>query len=255
MENERAIAALAGALRDARRVVVLTGAGVSAESGIPTFRDAMTGLWAKFDPADLATPEAFEHDPELVTRWYDERRRRCLQCQPNPGHTALARLESDLEHRGGKLTLLTQNVDRLHQRAGSRDVVELHGSIMVWRCTETGEETEPGPEAFARFPPPSACGAPMRPAVVWFGEMLPPAALARAHESLEHCDLFLSVGTSSVVQPAASFVHVAALAGAQTGEVNPEETPISGRVDWSVRGKSGDFLARLAEAAFGPTKP
>src|SRR5688572_14869789 len=127
-------------LRSARRVVVLTGAGVSAESGIPTFRDALTGLWARFDPQQLATPEAFARDPALVTRWYDERRQRCAGCQPNPAHTALADLERRLLAAGREFTLLTQNVDRLHQRAGSRHVVELHGSLWVWRCTACAAE-------------------------------------------------------------------------------------------------------------------
>lgn len=243
---------IADAIRDATRVVVLTGAGVSAESGTPTFRDAMTGLWASFNPEDLATPEAFERNPELVTRWYDHRRLGCLACSPNPGHLALARLERELTSQGGRFTLLTQNVDRLHQRAGSRSVVELHGSIMVWRCTQTGEEFTPPAEPMTEFPPRSAHGALLRPDVVWFGEMLPREALETAHEALGDCDLFLSVGTSSVVQPAASFVFIAKQGGATTCEVNPQDTAITRWIDCAARGKSGELLPRILDLAFGP---
>lgn len=233
------------ALREARRVVVLTGAGVSAESGIPTFRDALDGLWSKYNPEDLATPEAFERDPETVSRWYDMRRLRCLGCQPNAGHAALVRMQHQVESRGGRFTLLTQNVDRLHQRAGSRGVVELHGSLLIWRCTRTNQEIEPGPAPFTEFPPKSPAGAPMRPGVVWFGEMLPTPALEAAHAALNECDLFLSIGTSAVVQPAASFVNIAAQAGAHTVEINLQPTAISRWVNWSIMGKSGEILPKL----------
>lgn len=242
---------IARVLASAKSVVVLTGAGVSAESGTPTFRDAMTGLWASFNPEELATPEAFERNPELVTRWYDERRLGCLACHPNPGHLALARLETELTARGGRFTLLTQNVDRLHQRAGSRNVVELHGSIMVWRCTRTGEAFTPSDEPMTAFPPKSRAGALLRPNVVWFGEMLPEAALGAAGEALSACDVFVSVGTSSVVQPAASFVFLAKNAGATTCEINPEDTAITRWIDVPLRGKSGEILPKVIESAFG----
>lgn len=255
-------------LRSARRVVVLTGAGVSAESGIPTFRDAMTGLWAQYDPSQLATPQAFKSDPATVTRWYDERRRRCAICAPNPGHVALVRIQHAIESRrqepthpdaaaphakAGSFTLLTQNVDRLHQRAGSRNVVELHGSLGVWRCTSTEQEFEPGPEPFTQFPRPSPFDptAILRPGVVWFGEQLPEAALVAAHDAIEACDLFISIGTSAVVQPAASFVHIAAKSGAITAEINREPTAISRWVSWSIMAKAGEALPALAEEAFG----
>ncbi len=251
MPPDPALEDIALAVRDARRVVVLTGAGVSAESGTPTFRDAMTGLWASFNPEQLATPEAFERDPELVTRWYDQRRLGCLACLPNPGHYALARLEEQLTASGGRFTLLTQNVDRLHQRAGSRNVVELHGTIMVWRCTSTGEEITPGPEPMRVFPPTTSAGGLLRPSVVWFGEMLPESALAAAAEALEDCDLFLSVGTSSVVQPAASFVFMAKKAGATTCEINPQDTAITRWIDYPLRGKSGELLPQIYDLAFG----
>ncbi len=255
-------AAAASVLRDARRVAVLTGAGISAESGLRTFRGAgqpdlppdMQALWKEFDPATLATPEAFAANPEMVTRWYDWRRIGCLAAAPNPGHLALAWLESLLTTRGGSFTLLTQNVDRLHQRAGSRDVVELHGTIMVWHCNRCGRRFEPGPEPMQDFPPRSACcpdrRALLRPSVVWFGEALPAEALLRASQAAETCDVFMSVGTSSVVYPAAGFIEHASANGAKTIEVNPEATPLSRRVDWSIRAKSGEALPALLKLAF-----
>jgi NAD-dependent deacetylase len=241
-------------LARARGVVVITGAGASGESGIRTFRDTMDGLWKDFDPARLATPEAFAADPALVARWYDHRRLGCLAAEPNPGHLALARLESRVTARGGRFTLLTQNVDRLHQRAGSRNVAELHGSIIEWRCTSTGATLTPPPEPMPVFPPPSpfAPGAMLRPNVVWFGEMLPRAALDAAEAALDACDVFLTVGTSSVVYPAAGFVQLAAHRGAFTIEVNREPSAASSIVDLALRGLSGEILPRLIDAAFPP---
>lgn len=241
---------LVEALREARSVAVLTGAGVSAESGVPTFRDALEGLWAKFDPAELATPEAFARDPEKVSRWYDERRFRIASCRPNPGHFALARIERHLARAGRRFTLLTQNVDRLHQAAGSERVVELHGSLWVWRCTGCGEEREERGGPFPAYPPRCACGGSRRPGVVWFGEDLPREALEAAEEASEACDLFLSIGTSAVVYPAAGLIHLARGRGARTAEVNLEPTPISDLADWSVLGKSGEVLPELLERAF-----
>ena len=243
----------ADAIRHARHVIVLTGAGVSAESGIPTFRDTMKGLWASFDPQQLATPEAFEANPELVTRWYDHRRLGCAACEPNAGHLALARLEREICASGGEFTLLTQNVDGLHRRAGATDPVELHGSIMTWRCSRTGQPVPPPlpPEPWASYPPRSPAGAPVRPDVVWFGEALPEAALERSFAALESCDLLLSVGTSSVVYPAAGFIELAAANGARTIEVNPQDTPMSQIVTWALRGPSAEILPALVSRAFG----
>ncbi|MBL8764295.1 MAG: NAD-dependent deacylase [Phycisphaerae bacterium] len=238
-------------LARAKHVVVLTGAGISAESGIRTFRDTMRGLWKDFDPATLATPEAFARDPEVVTRWYDHRRLGCLAAEPNAGHTALVAIERGLIRRGGRFTLLTQNVDRLHHRAGSANVHELHGTIVVWRCTATGNELEPPPSPFREFPPRSAWGGLLRPAVVWFGEMLPIPALDAAARALRTCDCFMSVGTSSAVYPAAGFVDLAAASGSGTIEVNPQETPASGRFDVSIRARAGAALPELAARAFG----
>lgn len=237
---------IARALGQARAVAVLTGAGVSAESGIPTFRDALTGLWAHYDAHALATPEGFARDPALVTRWYDERRLACAGCRPNPGHYALAEIERQVEGAGGTFVLLTQNVDRLHQRAGSRNVVELHGTIWVWRCVDCGAEQEETGEAFGAYPPRCACGGLRRPAVVWFGELLPARALARAHAALEACDTFLALGTSATVEPAASFVHVVRARGARTIEINLETTPASEVSDYTVRGRTGEILPQIA---------
>ncbi len=243
----------AAALSEARGVVVLTGAGVSAESGIPTFRDTMEGLWASFDPQELATREAFARDPETVTRWYDHRRLGCAACEPNPGHLALAAIEREVLARGGSFTLLTQNVDGLHRRAGNADPVELHGSIMTWRCSRTDQPVSPPapPAPWPEFPPMSPAGAPVRPDVVWFGEALPEAALERAFGAMATCDLLMSVGTSAVVYPAAGFIEVAANNGARTIEVNPQATPMSAIVTWSLRGPSATILPRLVAHAFG----
>ncbi len=242
---------IARVLADARSVAVLTGAGVSAESGISTFRDPQDGLWAKFDPMELAHIDAFHRDPELVTRWYHWRFEKCRHCKPNPGHDALARIQREVEARGGRFTLLTQNIDGLHQQASSTGVVELHGTILRWRCTKTGQEVDMADIPFDKFPPRSAAGGLLRPNVVWFGEMLPEAALRSAWAAAGECDLFMSIGTSAVVQPAASLVSVAAERGAKTLEINREPTPISGEVDWSIMGKSGEILPQLAELAFG----
>ena len=244
--------AVVDALLEARAVVVLTGAGVSAESGIPTFRDAMEGLWAKYDPSRLATPEAFDRDPETVTRWYDWRREKCSRAKPNPEHLALARLEKHLTTQQRGFSLLTQNVDRLHQAAGSRNVVELHGTLWVWRCTRCGVEREERAVPFTEYPPRCACGGARRPGVVWFGEMLPEDALEKALDALEASDLFFSVGTSAVVEPAASFIHRARRHGARTVEINREPTPISPVVDWSLLGKAGEILPELAQRSCGP---
>lgn len=236
-------------LRDAQLIVVLTGAGVSAESGLDTFRDSGEGLWSKYDPTRLATPEAFQADPELVTRWYDWRRLRCAEAEPNAGHGALARLQERCEHAGREFTLLTQNVDRLHHAAGSRDVVELHGTLWEWRCVRCGESKEERGPAFEGYPLRCACGGLRRPGVVWFGEALPSDAIERAQQAIGSCDLFLSVGTSAMVYPAAGFARTARQHGAATIEVNRDPTPISALVDVSIQGRSGEVLPGLVDRA------
>jgi NAD-dependent deacetylase len=242
---------LVAALSGARSLLVLTGAGASAESGIPTFRDAQEGLWSKYNPAELATVAAFEQDPETVTRWYDWRRGKCADAQPNAAHHAIRRLERLLTAQARRFTLVTQNVDRLHQAAGSADVVELHGSLWVWRCTQCGTEGEDRRVPFPEYPLHCACGGLMRPGVVWFGESLPPQALERAVQAAEECDLFLSIGTSAVVYPAAGLAHQARRRGARVGEINAEWTPLSPFADWSLHGRCGELLPRLVELAFG----
>jgi len=239
----------AEALREAESVAVLTGAGVSAESGIDTFRDAKTGTWSKFDAAQLASPEGFAADPETVTRWYDERRTQSLACEPNPGHVALAHIERTMVGAGRAFHLATQNIDGLHRRAGSERMVELHGNIHLWRCTETGEEVTPPPEPFETLPPPSPAGGLLRPCVVWFGETLPEAALEAAWRAAESCDYFMSVGTSAIVYPAAGLMEIAASAGARVLEVNPDPTPLTPIATWSIRAISGAALPRLAALA------
>jgi NAD-dependent deacetylase len=210
------VAAAAAALAGARHVAVLTGAGISAESGIPTFRDALTGLWSRYRAEDLATPEAFARDPALVWSWYRMRREAVLAATPNAGHVALARLATLVP----RLTLVTQNVDGLHARAGSTDVVELHGSIVRARCVAHGHLADRWDEPESPPPRCATCGAPLRPDVVWFGELLPPDALERARTAAATCDAFLSVGTSNLVEPAASLPWIAAARGAEVIVVN-----------------------------------
>jgi NAD-dependent deacetylase len=228
-------------LSAARRIAVLTGAGISAESGIPTFRDAMTGLWSQFRPEDLATPEAFAANPEVVWDWYAWRRELLATVAPNAGHLALA----DLERRTPHFTLITQNVDGLHARAGSRNVIELHGNIMVDRCFAEGRVLTPADELPGTPPLCARCGAPVRPGVVWFGEALPAQALDDALAAARGCDAFLSIGTSNVVEPAASLPFAALDAGATVIEVNPERTPLTARATIVLAGAAGVVLPRL----------
>jgi NAD-dependent deacetylase len=247
VDQHEPIQRIASWLNDARSVVVLTGAGISAESGLATFRDPEEGLWAKYDPMELATIDAFNRDPELVTRWYHWRFTKARDVEPNPGHYALARLEQRLLERDRSVTIVTQNVDGLHQRAGSKRVVEIHGTILRWRCTKTGAEKPLEDLSFDAFPIPSDHGGLMRPCVVWFGEMLPEWALADTFSALEHCDLFLSIGTSATVQPAASFIEIARAAGAKTVEINRDPTPISEIVNCAAHGPSGEILPRIMD--------
>ena len=227
-------------------MVVLTGSGISAESGVPTFREAQTGLWERFDPQELATPEAFASDPRLVWEWYEWRRELVSGAEPNPGHEALV----EIEHKVPSFTLVTQNVDGLHRRAGSENVIELHGNIMCTLCSAEGllvEDYDPD----AKPPPCPNCGAPLRPGVVWFGEMLPPGALETASEAARGCDLFLSVGTSSLVYPAAALPYEALENGATLVEVNPDQTPLTRHADFVLTGRGGEVLPELVRMAFG----
>lgn len=235
-------------LRAASHVAVLTGAGISAESGIPTFRDAMSGLWAQFDPEELATPEAFARNPSLVWTWYRERREAVLRAEPNAGHRAIAALERLVP----RLTLVTQNVDGLHRRAGSSHPIEIHGSLLRARCSKEGRVVESWNEPAGGLPPPCPdCGAFLRPDVVWFGEALPFAALSDAHRAAATCDLFLSVGTSNLVEPAASLPWVAAGEGAHVIVVNlTSEGQRTGTGIVHLLGKAGEILPKLIAAAW-----
>ncbi|RPH63553.1 MAG: NAD-dependent deacylase [Burkholderiales bacterium] len=240
-------------LKAARRVVVFTGAGVSAESGIPTFRDALTGLWARFDPERLATEAGFRADPALVWRWYAERRAAIGQTQPNAAHRAIAAWAT----RGAHVAVVTQNVDGLHGRAGSREVLELHGNILRARCLEgCGDPERIAPaydwRADPRTPPPCPrCGAPLRPDVVWFGELLPPDVFERAERAALGCDLMLVVGTSALVHPAAGLPLLAHRAGARIVVVNPDDTPIDSLAANVLRGRAGDVLPALMDGLPG----
>jgi len=247
-ESDDAIADAAQWIAGAERIVALTGAGVSAESGLSTFRDPEEGLWSKYDPMDLATIDAFERDPELVTRWYHCRFTRASGAEPNPGHHALAAIERAAVDSDRSFTLITQNIDGLHQRAGTERIIEIHGSIHTWRCTASGRETPLSGLSFDEFPIPSEHGGIMRPCVVWFGEQLPEPAVRASFEALESCDLFLSIGTSATVQPAAGFVEMAREAGARTIEINRDPTPITEIVDLTILGPSGQILPEIVEA-------
>ncbi|WP_273887603.1 SIR2 family NAD-dependent protein deacylase [Rubrobacter naiadicus] len=232
---------LVRALRQTSAVAVLTGSGVSAESGIPTFRGGGDSLWKRYDPRELATPEAFSRDPRLVWEWYLWRRSLVVGAEPNPAHLALAEMEGFFS----SFTLITQNVDGLHERAGSRNVLELHGNILRSRCTAEGEISEPRRQ---EVPPRCRrCGDLLRPDVVWFGEMLPEGPVRAAFEASSSCGVFFSVGTSSLVYPAAALPEEARASGAILVEINPEETPLTRRADFSFRESASVVLPELVK--------
>jgi NAD-dependent deacetylase len=237
---------LADALRQTRRVAVLTGAGISAESGVPTFRDAQTGLWSKFRPEELATPEAFLRNPKMVWEWYLHRRETLGKAEPNPGHFALA----DIERRVASFTLVTQNIDGLHAKAGSRNVIELHGNILRTKCFDAGHAVDRVPDD-TRVPPHCLqCGSPLRPDVVWFGEMLPDGAMERASAAALDCEVFLCVGTSAMVYPAAELPATAKRGGAVVVEINPDPSPVADFADFILAAPSGIALPALVNAAW-----
>jgi len=227
-------------LASASRIAVLTGAGISAESGIPTFRGA-GGLWRKFLAEDLATPEAFARDPKLVWEWYDWRRGLIAAAQPNAGHRALV----ELENLRKEFALITQNVDGLHDRAGSRNLLKLHGDIWIQRCTTCGAQRNEARTPLEEVPPRCPCGGLERPGVVWFGESLPEEILARAQRAATQAEVFLVIGTSAVVYPGAGLAGVAKSAGATVIEINVEETPVTNWVDYSLRGPAAEILPQL----------
>ncbi len=240
------------ALSSSRSVAVLTGAGVSAESGVPTFRGA-GGLWRNHQATALATPEAFQSDPRLVWEFYNYRREMLAPLKPNPGHFAIAALEE----RAPEFTLITQNIDNLHRVAGTRNLIELHGNIWRVRCADPACGGAAEPRESREVPvdpiPPlcGECGGYLRPHVVWFGEMLDPANLRAAMEAVRECDFFIVAGTSALVQPAAGMPLLARRAGAFVLEINPDPAELSGALNESVPAPSGEALPRLVEAAFG----
>ncbi len=237
---------LVGRLHSATRVAVLTGAGVSQESGLRTFRDAQTGLWTQHKPEDLASPQAFARDPKLVWDWYAWRREALKGVRPNAGHYALA----DLAKRIPMFTLITQNVDGLHRMAGSAQVIELHGNIQRVRCCVCGTFAEVWDEEDLEVPRCENCGGMLRPHVVWFGEALLRAELEAAVAAARGCEIFFSIGTSGVVRPAASLAHAARNRGALLVEVNAEPTPLTPLVDFALQGKSGEILPALVRAVW-----
>jgi NAD-dependent deacetylase len=238
---------LVEALRAASHAAALTGSGISAESGVPTFRDPQDGLWAKYRPEELATPQAFRRNPKLVWDWYTWRRQVVAQAMPNPGHLALV----ELERRIPRLTLITQNVDGLHQRAGSRAVVELHGNINRTKCFREGVVVEAWDDSGQLPPTCPRCGGPLRPDVVWFGETLPLDALQAAVEAAGTCQVFFSIGTSGLVEPAASLAYAALRRGALVVEINPAATPLTDRAV-HLRGPAGQVLPALMQATWPP---
>ncbi len=226
-------------IRGARHICVLTGAGISAESGVPTFRDAQTGLWTQYRPEELASADAFLRDPELVWRWYRWRRELISKANVNAAHLALARLEKLV----ADFTLVTQNVDGLHQRAGSDHVIEFHGNIFVNRFFKEGAEVEC--DDSEPVPTCPDCGGPVRPGVVWFGETIPPSALNAALAAASDCDFFLSVGTSSLVYPAAGLAELAQGSGAAVAEINPQSTDLAHTYEFAIQEPAGVALPAL----------
>ncbi|BCJ40729.1 NAD-dependent protein deacylase 1 [Actinoplanes ianthinogenes] len=241
-------------LGQARHVVVFTGAGMSAESGVPTFRDALTGLWSRFDAQALATPQAFDEDPALVWGWYEWRRQLVQRVRPHQGHLAVARMAAHTP----ELTVLTQNVDDLHERAGSTSVTHLHGSLFAPRCTEctrpapVPDTTGDQPDEGRRVDPPRCphCDGLIRPGVVWFGEALPQEALEAAAVAASTCDVLLTVGTSGLVYPAAEIPRLATRYGAAVIQVNPQPTPLDPIARVNLRGPAAEVLPSLVSTAW-----
>jgi NAD-dependent deacetylase len=234
-------------LKKSTRVAVLTGAGVSQESGLRTFRDAQAGLWAQYKPEDLATPTAFARDPKLVWDWYASRRDAVRGVQPNAGHYALVEMERNIS----KFTLITQNVDGLHRKAGSKNVLELHGNILNVRCSECGAFAATWQDDINFVPRCEKCNGLLRPDVVWFEESLPHEQLEAAVDATRTCQVFFSIGTSGVVHPAAALAHAAKSEGSVLIEINTEPTQLTSQVDFAFHGKSGEILPEMVKAVWG----
>ncbi len=242
MSDTSKIIEAAKLLKSAKHVVFFTGAGVSKESGIPTFRDAQTGLWANYDPEELATPTAFKRNPKLVWQWYDERRHKLNESNPNPGHYTIAEFEKLID----KVLVVTQNVDGLHKRAGSTDVLELHGNISEFFCFDQRHPCNANEIPMGlKEPPKCHCGSYIRPAVVWFHEALPMEELDRAQKEICATSILFVVGTSSLVQPAASLPALALHNKIPIVEINPDETPLSRKASIVIRAASGAALPEI----------
>lgn len=233
-------------LHTAQRIAVLTGAGISAESGVPTFREAQTGLWSRYAPEQLATPEAFRRDPRLVWEWYAWRQQLVRQAQPHPGHTALVELEQHVSD----FVLITQNVDGLHRRAGSHQVLELHGNLFRAKCCDEDLPIETWEDSDDLPPRCPHCGGQLRPDVVWFGEMLPASVLRAAEQAAASAEVFFSIGTSSLVYPAAELPVLALRTGAVVVEINPQPTPLTPHATFSLHGMAGVVLPALVASVW-----
>jgi NAD-dependent deacetylase len=246
--------ALITSLQKAKHIAILTGAGVSAESGIPTFRDAMTGLWEQYDPQQLASERGFRSDPALVWGWYEWRRCAVISSSPNPAHFAIAQLQQVIP----KLTLISQNVDDLHERAGSRDVLHLHGSLHAPHCIDCLQPYDLSRDASCdireskRIEPPRClhCGDLIRPGVVWFGESLPTSTWHDSVNAAENCNAFISIGTSGQVYPAATLPRISKKAGSVVIQLNAETTDLDAIADFNLLGKAGELLPLLLQTAF-----
>jgi len=238
-------------LHAAQRITVLTGAGISAESGVPTFRDAQTGLWARYRPEELATPEAFQRHPKLVWDWYAWRRELVAGVKPNAAHHALVKLEQQVPD----FTLITQNVDGLHRRAGSGNVLELHGELFRTKCSRCERAVNCWQDGGETPPVCGHCHAWLRPDVVWFGEMLPVTLLQKAEAAAAQCEVFFSIGTSSLVYPAAELPFTALRGGATVVEINPQPTPLSDYVAYTLQGAAGKVLPVLLKAVWDSEVP
>jgi NAD-dependent deacetylase len=236
---------LVATLRAAQHVVVVSGAGISAESGIATFRDATTGLWSAFNVEEFGSPDGFARQPDHVWAWYAERRTTMLRAQPNPAHYALVQLAQHVP----TVTIITQNIDGLHQRAGSTTVLELHGSIHTVKCSAGDHGILPWPEG-STAPHCTLCGALLRPNVVWFGERLDPAVIQQAEHAAQTCDVLLAIGTSGLVAPAATFPMTARAHRARLVDVNPVPTPMSRHARHILRGPAGELLPPVIAAAW-----
>jgi NAD-dependent deacetylase len=242
---------LLSTLRNGCNIVALTGSGISVESGIPTFRDAQTGLWSRYDPHELATANAFRRNPKLVWEWYAWRRKIVNGAKPNSGHYALSAVQEFLHSQGACFTIITQNIDGLHQRAGCINLLELHGNINRMKCFDEDKPITSVPPTNNIPPRCPNCGGLLRPDVVWFGESLPADTLQEAWEVTRSCDIFFSIGTSTVVEPAASLPYQALHQGSIVLEINPNQTLLTQYATMAIQGSAGQVIPELVNTVWG----